>query len=63
MSDEIDAQDERDTPLMNAKINHIHDLVAAIPEGEPGICNHCEEGFTRLVRGKCGRCRDLLHLP
>lgn len=23
-----------------------------------GICDYCEEEFTRLVHGACGRCRD-----
>lgn len=23
-----------------------------------GICEHCEEEFSRLVNGACGRCRD-----
>jgi hypothetical protein len=29
-----------------------------LPSGTAGVCDGCEEHFSRLIDGYCGRCRD-----
>jgi len=63
MADDAD-RSSQDTELLDeVVISAIRKRAAAIPVGEPGECNHCGETFTRIVRGHCGRCRDLLGKP
>lgn len=31
---------------------------ASVPAGQPGECEECGETMPRLVRGRCGFCRD-----
>ena len=58
MSDEIDQQQERDAVLDSIALRKVRDQAAAIPQGEPGICEWCECDSPRLVRGACAPCRD-----
>ncbi len=58
--DEIDiANDKAQADLERS----IAEARKPIPEGEPGECQGCGEFFSRIVRGYCGRCRDILRLP
>lgn len=56
--DDIDATNERTQAEEAAAVAAARKAAASIPKGEPGICEYCEEEFTRLVNGACGRCRD-----
>lgn len=60
MADEADIANDY-TEKKDAKtLADIRKQAALIPVGKPGNCAECGEHFTRLVRGYCGRCRDLL---
>lgn len=63
MADMVDRAAEDSEILDDATINHIRQIAANIPKGEPGECVHCGEDFPRLVKGYCARCRDKLGRP
>lgn len=63
MADEADRASHDTQVLEDANIVLIREQAAKIPNGVPGECLNCGEHFERLVRGHCGRCRDLLKLP
>ena len=58
MSDEIDLQQERDAEPERRRLQAIRSQAAAIPVGEPGICEWCDCESPRLVGGACAPCRD-----
>lgn len=58
MSDEIDAAQTRELEDNNKLIAAARETAARIPEGEPGICESCDEWSGRLVDGVCSPCRD-----
>lgn len=51
-------QDDRDAGIADVRAE-----AAKFVKGQPGICIHCGNEFIRIVRGRCGRCRDELGLP
>ena len=61
--DELDLTTERAAILEQARVADASRIAAAIPAGNPGVCDECEEYRPRLVRGHCARCRDQLKLP
>ena len=56
--DEIDQQQEREAVLDSITLRQIRAKAAAIPPGEPGICEWCDCESPRLVNGACAPCRD-----
>jgi hypothetical protein len=58
MSDEIDAAQLRDQEDTERAVNAARATCAAIPEGDPGICDWCGFEKERLVGGACAKCRD-----
>ena len=56
--DEIDQQLEREAVIEHRHLLHIRAQAAAIPAGEPGVCEWCDCESPRLVGGACAPCRD-----
>lgn len=56
--DDVDITADRIQAEEDALVAATRAAAAAIPAGEAGICDYCEEHFSRLVKGVCGRCRD-----
>lgn len=57
----IDPIDRADYFIESVIDDHVKEAMrraAEIPVGEAGDCDSCGEFFTRLVDGRCGRCRD-----
>lgn len=46
--------------LEKAQAAFIKKRAAAIPKGEPGVCDECGLHNPRLVKGICSPCRDTL---
>lgn len=60
MADDVDNASEKSLREEEMRNRAYAEQAARIPVGEPGICEECEEHFSRLVEGRCGRCRDEL---
>jgi hypothetical protein len=63
MSDEVDAQLDRDEILEAANLAKVRRQAHQIPAGEPGDCDLCGKWSARLVKGACAPCRDKYKLP
>lgn len=63
MADEADQTSDRMEVQQAADIAEIRRKAAAIPKGEPGICDLCGEDMPRLINGVCAPCRDKFKLP
>lgn len=63
MPDEIDQQQECDKVYDDVRLREIRRRAAAIPEGNQGVCEWCDNESPRLVGGACARCRDENGLP
>ena len=60
MADDADNASEKSLREEEMRKQSYAEQAARIPVGEPGVCEECDEYFTRLVEGRCGRCRDEL---
>lgn len=68
MADEIDASDEKQQCILDAKLREISNKASDIPAGKPGECESCGEYNARLViafnpleeekQMCCSACRD-----
>lgn len=63
MSDLIDQANDKAQEAADYAVEERRRAAAAIPAGEPGVCDYCDEAKPRLVGGACGRCRDERRLP
>jgi len=62
-SDPIDQASDRELMDTASAVDAVRMAAAKFEKGQPGTCIHCGEDFIRLVRGRCGGCRDELGLP
>ena len=62
MANEADEANELNQIHSDKAIDKARQAAAEMPVGYSGECIHCEELFTRIVNGHCGKCRDLLGL-
>lgn len=58
MADEADKAAPNIENAISDGIGEASRAVAAMPVGEPGICDGCGEISGRLVGGYCAPCRD-----
>lgn len=63
MADTVDEANNFVQDAQAKSIQAIREDAAKITPGEPGECYQCGEFYTRIVRGACAQCRDLLGLP
>lgn len=63
MADEIDQANDRAQADNERAIADARAVAAAIPVGEPGQCDMCDEWSGRLVGGACAPCRTKWRLP
>jgi hypothetical protein len=63
MADVCDVSQDRLEAMDEEAAIRIKKAAAAIPKGEPGVCQWCDGEFIRLVGGACGKCRDDYKLP
>lgn len=55
MADDVDRSVDREQALLDRQITAAR---RAIPRGEPGVCDGCDQQMARLVHGLCAYCRD-----
>lgn len=58
MSDCCDDSDKKIEDAINEGVENASRIAQAIPVGNPGDCDFCNEWSGRLVRGVCAPCRD-----
>lgn len=63
MSKEFDFASDLEMAERERAEQAVRQAAAAIPPGEPGVCDYCDTWFSRLVGGACGQCRDRFKLP
>lgn len=56
--DPLDQANELAESERESSINKARQAVANMDKGEEGECIECGEYFSRIVKGKCARCRD-----
>jgi hypothetical protein len=61
-ADPIDQGCEHEQNDRDLSVAKVRAAAALMEKGQPGTCISCGYDFTRLVRGRCGKCRDELGL-
>lgn len=62
-ADPVDQGCEHEQQDREAGIEEVRVLAAAFKKGNAGTCIECGIWFSRVVLGRCGKCRDELGLP
>lgn len=62
MADDADRADMSIESVIDFRVGEAMRAALAIPAGNPGDCDICEEWSGRLVNGACAPCRDRMGL-